>query len=97
MCFKYCILCGLYHEEIVKNPQELYHYKRLDEKYSRRINFYGIRFPVKTEDISKFEKQNPDISVNVYQYISRDIYLHRISEFKAVNHFNLLIIGENNW
>ena len=37
------------------------------KKYENDLNFKGIDFPVKVKDITKFEKQNPDLpGINVF-------------------------------
>ncbi|XP_031781770.1 uncharacterized protein LOC116416691 [Nasonia vitripennis] len=52
----------------------------------------GIEFPVALKQVSKFEKQNNEISVNVFGLDGREIVpLHRTWE-KKVNHINLLLI-----
>ena len=38
------------------------------KKYVGKINFTDIEFPVSLKDIDKFEKQNPEIKVNVFEY-----------------------------
>ena len=58
-CFEYAILSCLYPPK--SNPLNVYSYT----KYKNTLNFDGIPFPVQVKDIPKFEKQNPEISVNV--------------------------------
>ncbi len=67
-CFKYCLLYGLFKDKIKKNVQEMYHYKKLEEKYPNVLNFEGIRFPVRVPDIKKFCQLNSNISINVYLF-----------------------------
>ena len=62
-CFIYSVLYGLYGEEIKKNPQELYHYKKLMNK----VKFDNFNFPFMIKDIPKFEKLN-DLKINVISY-----------------------------
>ncbi len=62
-CFKYCLLYGLFKDEINKNAQEMYHYKKLEEKYPNVLNFEGIQFPVKIQDIKKFCRMIVEILV----------------------------------
>jgi len=57
--FEYAILSCLYAAK--RDPNRLNKYT----KYLGTLNFDGITFPVKVKDIPKFEKQNPDISVNI--------------------------------
>jgi len=56
-CFQWAILACLYPSK--NNPNSVYSYT----KYRDTLNFDGITFLVKVKDISKFEKQNPQISV----------------------------------
>lgn len=94
-CFKYCIMYGLYNNEIAKNPQEMYHYKRLENKYPNKPDFSKLLFPVSLEDIKKFCKQNPDISINVYNLSERKEIKPLqtcIQDEKRKYHINLLLI-----
>ena len=59
-CFQWAILSCLYPANN-HHTNSVYSYT----KYRDTLNFDGITFPVKVKDISKFEKQNPQISVNV--------------------------------
>ena len=58
-CFKWSILAALHpadhHAERITNYQP----------FEEELNFNGIDFPVTVDQISKFEKLNPDISVTV--------------------------------
>ena len=58
-CFEWALYSCLYPSP--NHPTHVSSYK----KYQNSLNFDGIDFPVQTKDIHKFEKQNPDISVNV--------------------------------
>ena len=58
-CFKWSILAALHPAD--HNPQRISHY----EPYSEELNFTGIEFPVTVDQIRKFEKLNPTISVTV--------------------------------
>lgn len=58
-CFKQSILAALHPQRT--NPQRVFKY----QAYNEELNFEGIEFPVPIYQISKFEKQNPGISVSV--------------------------------
>lgn len=58
-CFMWSVLSALYPAE--HNPQRVIHY----ESFQDELNFTGIEFPVTVDQISKFEKLNPDISITV--------------------------------
>lgn len=68
MCFKWAILSALFPPATGKNHQRVENYRR----YENELNFYGIEFPVKLNQIDKFERLNPSISINVYIYESKD-------------------------
>jgi len=40
------------------------------------LNFTGVSFPVKVTDVSKSERQNPDLSVNIFGWKSGLYPLH---------------------
>ena len=63
-CFEYAILSALYHNEIKEKHERPSKYKA----HLGKLNFTGIEFPVSLKDIDKFEKQNPEIKVNVFGY-----------------------------
>lgn len=58
-CFKWSILATLHPQRT--NPQRVFKC----QAYNEERNFEGIEFPVPIHQISKFEKQNPGISVSV--------------------------------
>lgn len=60
------------------------------QAYENELDFSGIPFPVKLSDIDKFERQN-NISVNVYEVVSKNVVIGRISKNKLEKHVNLLI------
>ncbi|XP_030762218.1 uncharacterized protein LOC115887036 [Sitophilus oryzae] len=60
-CFAWCILAHLFPvqndcENVNSYPQNIHDF----------LNFKNIEFPVALTSISKFEKQNPNISINVF-------------------------------
>ena len=60
-CFLWSVLCYLH-------PTEKHNTRLTDlRKYENDLNFKGIDFPVKFNDITKFENQNPDLpGINVF-------------------------------
>jgi len=97
-CFKYCILYGLYNNEINNHPERINHYKNL-ENNQNKLNFNNIQFPVKIDDIKRFCNQNNQISINVY-YINdnnKNIfpYLTYAQNEKRQYHINLLLLQDN--
>ncbi|XP_065664489.1 uncharacterized protein LOC136086141 [Hydra vulgaris] len=92
-CFKWCIARALNPTD--NNPQ------RIDKDLitqAEKINWYKIEFPVSLKQITQFEKNNQDISVNVYGYES-SVYPLRISKNNNRQHLiDVLLIsdGETN-
>jgi len=62
-CFKWVVTRAL--NPVEKNPDRITKDLR---KQAENMNWKDIEFPVTLKDIDKFEKQNPDISVNVFGY-----------------------------
>ena len=61
-CFKWCVTRALN----MKNKNNERIDKELIEK-SKELNWKGIEFPFKLNQIAKFEENNPDISVSVFR------------------------------
>ena len=89
-CFKWCILRAL---NLFKNNNE-----RIDENLKTKentLNMEKIEYPVKLQDINRFESLNPKISITVYGYDDekKKVYPLRVSEeFNRPNKINLLLI-----
>ena len=94
-CFKWAIIAALHHEEIGNNPERISKLR----PFAERLNWEGLEFPMALNKISKFEKRNPEIAVNVLFVSKKSIYIARRSEFnsKRGKQVNLLMIvdGEN--
>ena len=90
-CFLWSVLASLYPVEV--HPDRLTNYI----PYEREINMQDINYPVKIKDISKFEKQNPRFSVNVFGFEDNKVFPLRITEKESSNHHvNLLLISNDN-
>ena len=92
-CFLWSVLSAL-HE-----PQ--YHKERLSHylKYEHELNVAGLTFPMETKQISKFEDQNPAISVNVlyFERETKDFTVEYKSPHLDRKHqVNLLLLDEEN-
>lgn len=99
-CFKWAVLSALHpakdHSDRVNNY----------ERFKNELNFENIQFPVTLNDISVFENQNPNISINVYiiqrEYdINSEAYKNmllsiRLTEDVKSKHIHLLLIFEDN-
>ncbi|XP_031355166.1 uncharacterized protein LOC116179510 [Photinus pyralis] len=68
--------------------------------YAQILNFDGISFPMSLDQLPKFLKQNPNLSINIYglirktksDYATVPIYL---TDEKKANHVNVLMIQQN--
>lgn len=90
-CFKYAILSAKFPVKSNANAVSSY------LKHINKLNFNGIQFPVEIQQITKFEKQNPDISVNVYIFDKREVKVFTLRLTKEVKtlHINLMLLHEN--
>ncbi|XP_065676786.1 uncharacterized protein LOC136092455 [Hydra vulgaris] len=91
-CFKWCIARALNPTD--NNPQ------RIDKDLitqAEKIHWNKIEFPVSLKQVTQFEKNNQDISVNVYGYENSSVYPLRISKNNSQHLIDLLLIsdGEN--
>ncbi|VVC37915.1 Hypothetical protein CINCED_3A015272 [Cinara cedri] len=92
-CFKWAILAKHVMGHSVHRLGENYF------KHEDKYNFEDISFLTPLADISKFEKNNPYVSVNVYglekkfhpprKYLSYEVFPLRVSVSEKVNHFDL--------
>ena len=75
-CFLYCILASLYPQQDSQpeNPQ-------LYEPYEHELVMDGIQYPVTLTDISKFEKKNDNISINVFGFDDGSIIPLRVTNY----------------
>jgi hypothetical protein len=86
-CFRYAMLAKFITDGNVHRPN--YRYEQLKNKY----NFRGISYPVSLNDIKKFEKQNPAVSVNVFGLDERNnVYPLQITKEEKLDHTDLLLI-----
>ena len=94
-CFEYAILSHLYPPRNRQNACKPRRYK----KYRDKLNFDNISFPVKLNQIPLFEKQIPDISVNIVSPDStkNSFFIDYLSPEKTRRHkFNLLLLSDEN-
>ena len=73
-CFKWCVARALNPDD--KDQERIS--KEL-QMQAEKLNWSGIEFPVKLNDIDKFERNNVGISVNVFGY-EGDVYPLRLSK-----------------
>ena len=78
-------------------PQTKRNRVSLYAKYLHTLNLDGLQFPICVKDISKFEKQNPSISVNCIYFDeeSKDFTIEYLScQREREKHVNLLLLGD---
>ena len=88
--------CFLWSVLRVLNPKELNH-QRIDKKLMDKentLNMEGIEYPVSLNDINKFEKQNPAISITVLGYEGKGVYPLRNSTNTDREHDIILMLIE---
>ena len=88
-CFQWCVTRAL-------NPGD--HPERVSlqlREDSKKLNWSGLKFPVKLKDITIFEKANPEISVNVFGFEEEKVYPLKISKEKRNICVDLLLIEEH--
>ena len=92
-CFKYAVTVALHYEDIPNHPERVCNIEPHVEKY----NWDGLEFPVSLNKIDRFEKDNPDIAVNVLceEEEKEKIYICRKSKYNDRSKIvNLLLITE---
>ena len=83
-CFKWCVTRALN----IKNKNNERIDKKLVEK-SKEFNSEGIEFPVKLNQIEKFENNNADISVSVFGFENKKPYpLKKLKYFGRKHHID---------
>ena len=87
-CFMWSVLRAL--NPKTNNPERID--KELMEKEDN-LNMKGIEYPVSLKDISKFEKQNPEISITVLGFNENDkVYPLRSSEYIYNRKHNIILL-----
>ena len=86
-CFLWCVPRALNPKD---NLSEIID-KKLKEK-ENTLNMEGIEYPVRLNDIDKFEKQNPNISITVFGYEEKSVYPLRNSNNTNREHNIILIL-----
>ena len=88
-CFKWSVVRAL--NPVEKNSERIT--KELKDQ-SERLDWSGLKFPVKLNHIVIFEKFNPSISINVFGFEDRVVYPLRLSKSKSEQTINLLLISD---
>ena len=88
-CFKWCVTRALN----MKNKNNERIDKELIEK-SKELNWEGIEFPFKLNQIEKFEKNKPDISVTVCRFKDKKPKpMNELKNYGRKHHIDLLLIS----
>lgn len=67
-CFKWSVLAALhYHDVYAKNKNKTNDAKSY-QRWCNELNFSGIDFPMRLNQIEKFMRQNEQIAINVYYF-----------------------------
>jgi len=90
-CFKWCWARAL--NPVEKNSQRATEELR---KQAEALNGNGITFPVTLKEIDKFERNNTDLSVNVFGYEKGFVYPLRISKHERKHAVDLLLISNDS-
>ena len=87
-CFLHCVSRAL--NPKTNNPERID--KELMEK-ENTLNMEGIEYPVSFKDISKFEKQNPEISITVLGFNEKDkVHPLRVNENIYIRKHNIILL-----
>ena len=87
-CFKWSVVRALHPVDI--HPERVS--KELKDQ-SERLDWSGLKFPMKLDNIVIFEKFNPSISINVFGF-EGVVYPLRLSKRKNEQTINLLLISD---
>jgi hypothetical protein len=87
-CCMWSVLAALY--PVQRNGERVWKYKG----HVSDLNFKDISFPVKMDNIPKFEKQN-DMSINIFGYEKNSIFPVQITKYRFERHVNLPMISDN--
>ena len=87
-CFKWSVVRALNLVDV--HPERVS--KELKEQ-SERLDWSGLKFPVDLKQIIIFEKNNPQISINIFGF-EGDVYPLRLSKSKSERIINLLLISD---
>ena len=92
-CFMWCVQRAL-------NPTNN-HPERVDKELISKqdtLNMKGIEYPVSLEDIDRFEKQNPNISITELGFNEKDkVHPLRVSEHVYIRKQYNFIVNRKRW
>ena len=85
------VLAALHPVSYLDHP---YRYEKYIQ-FQDELDFSGIDFPVKIDQISKFERQN-SISINIFGYEEKNIFPRYLSPEKYEKHIDLLLFSRGS-
>ena len=85
-CFLWSVLAAFHPVHWRNQPHRVNHYLR----YESELNMEGIQYPVTVQQVTKFERQNPTISINVFGCEDQELFPLYITKQKKEFHMNLL-------
>ena len=92
MCLRWAIRAALFPARKGLNPQRTSSYPTNDG-----LNFEGIDFPTPVSQIDKLERQNPNLSLNVFGWNNDKVLVHRISEKDgSIPRINLMLTKQGD-
>jgi len=93
-CFKWCLARAL--NPVVEHSERVTKELR---KQAEDLNWNDITFPVPLDEIDKFERNNTDLSINVFGYedsMKRFVYPLRISKHERKDVVDLLLFSNDS-
>lgn len=89
-CFIYCVIAAIFPIPNVTNLD-------YNKQFESHLNMNNIKFPVPLSSMDKFERQNQNVSVNVFGFEKGEIYPLKITKQKGCkHHVNLLYLQNVN-
>ena len=90
-CFRYSMLAKFVSGKHVERPNKQY------QEVSKKYNFNGVSYPVSLNDIKRFEKQNPNVSINVFGLDQcNNVFPLQVTPMEKVDHTDLLLIKDRD-
>lgn len=101
-CFKWCVIAALHNVGIHRERCSNYDVDNISSEIinlpcNRELNFKNLTFPLATKDIQIFERNNPDISINVFGYEKEKNIIcgpYHITKEEKTIHINLLLLED---
>ncbi|KAK3742158.1 hypothetical protein QZH41_020479, partial [Actinostola sp. cb2023] len=90
-CFLWSVLAAKHPIHWRDHPHRVNHYK----PYESELNMVGIDYPVKIDQVKKFERENPTISVSVFGFEEQELFPLYITKDKKELHVNLLLYSQD--